>query len=126
MYYNQSVWYKLTGKTSYGAAIAIFGALITLGVNVAFIPLYGYMASAWATLICYASMMVVSYALGRKHYPVPYAVGKLTVFIGGAVALWWISVLLNVSASPYALAINLVFLVAYLAMSVPLLREKTQ
>jgi O-antigen/teichoic acid export membrane protein len=126
MYYNQSVWYKLTGKTSYGAAIAIFGAMITLGVNVAFIPLYGYMASAWATLVCYASMMVVSYALGRKHYPVPYAVGKLTVFIGGAVALWWISVLLNVSASPYALTINLLFLVAYLAMSVPLLREKAQ
>lgn len=117
IYYNQSVWYKLTGKTSYGAAIAIFGAAITLGVNLAFIPTYGYVASAWATLLCYGSMMVVSYLFGRKYYPVPYEVVKLLWFIGSAVLLWAASLGLGVAELPYAYGINLIFLVLWLLLT---------
>ncbi|MBI1286963.1 MAG: oligosaccharide flippase family protein [Flavobacteriales bacterium] len=122
IYYNQSVWYKLTDKTSYGAGLAIFGAIITLVLNLLFIPKYGYMASAWATFACYGSMMVVSYLLGRKFYPVPYELGKLTLMVGGAVVLYWASVVLRVSEMPYALAINVIFLLSYAALSWFLLR----
>lgn len=123
IYYNQSVWYKLSDRTGYGAGLAIFGALITLGLNYAFIPAYGYMASAWATFACYGSMMVASYLLGRKFYPVPYEVGKLVAFIGGAVLLYYTSVVLHVAQMPYGMAINGVFLLGYAALSWVLLRS---
>ena len=69
IYHNLSVWYKITDKTKYGAYISCIGAIATLVINFVFIPKIGYMASAFATLVAYASMMILSYALGRKHYP---------------------------------------------------------
>lgn len=77
VYYNLSIWYKLSHKTNAGAVITIFGAVITLIINYLFIPVYGYMACAWATLSCYGGMMIISYFWGQKVYPVPYHTGKL-------------------------------------------------
>lgn len=87
IYYNLSVWYKLADKTSAGAWITLAGALITLAINYWGIPLYSYMACAWATLACYASMMVISYYWGQKVYPIPYRVGRLLAYVIGAVLL---------------------------------------
>jgi O-antigen/teichoic acid export membrane protein len=72
VYVNLSIWYKLKDKTLLGSFVSIGGAVLTIVLNVVFIPKYGYMASAWATLACYASMAVVSYLLGQKYYPVEY------------------------------------------------------
>ncbi len=81
IYYNLSVWYKLTNKNLYGAFITIAGAVITIVLNVLLIPLWHYTGAALATFCCYLLMMVMSYKLGQKHYPVPYAVKKLTAYI---------------------------------------------
>lgn len=124
IYYNQSVWYKLTNKTLYGAGLAIFGALITLVLNMLFIPEYGYMASAWATFACYGAMMVASYFLGQKHFPVPYEVGKLVMMVGGAAILYWLSMTLNIADNAYGLVLNVLFLLGYLGLSFILLRPK--
>lgn len=91
IYYNQSVWYKLTDKTRYGAMVAIFGAIVTVTVNYFFIPEYNYIASAWATFACYASMMIVSYFLGQRYYPVAYNIKKIFTYIASAVILYYIS-----------------------------------
>ena len=72
VYVNLSIWYKLKDKTLLGSFVSIGGAVLTIILNFVFIPKYGYMASAWATLACYASMAVVSYLLGQKYYPVEY------------------------------------------------------
>lgn len=88
IYYNLSIWYKLSKNTMAGAWITIIGATITILINYLFIPRYGYMACAWATFLCYASMMVVSYAWGQKVYPVPYATKKLVAFILIVVGLY--------------------------------------
>jgi O-antigen/teichoic acid export membrane protein len=80
VYYNLSIWYKLSQNTRAGATITFIGAGITLLINAIFIPQFGYIACAWATLACYGSMMLISYAWGQKVYPVPYAVGKLSGF----------------------------------------------
>jgi O-antigen/teichoic acid export membrane protein len=89
IYYNQSIWYKLSGKTKFGAYIAIIGALTTIAINVLFIPKYGYMASAWATLIVYLMQMMISYFLGQRYYPIPYNQKKFFIFIGLALLLYW-------------------------------------
>jgi O-antigen/teichoic acid export membrane protein len=81
IYYNLSVWYKLTNKNRYGAIITITGAIITIVLNITLIPLLHYTGAAIATFVCYLFMMVCSYKLGQKHYPVPYAVKKLVAYI---------------------------------------------
>ena len=81
IYYNLSIWYKITTNTHAGAYITLIGAAITLVVNYVFIPKYGYMASAWATFLCYGSMMAISYVWGQRIYKVPYAWKKLSAYI---------------------------------------------
>lgn len=88
IYYNQSIWYKLSGKTQFGAYIAIIGALVTVAINLAFIPTYGYLASAWATLVVYALQMLISYFLGQKFYAIPYNIKKILTYIGLALLLF--------------------------------------
>ncbi|WP_375325952.1 lipopolysaccharide biosynthesis protein [Flagellimonas sp. GZD32] len=81
IYHNLSVWYKVTDQTKFGAYISSFGALLTLTINIWFIPKIGYMASALATLVAYGSMMVLSYYFGRKYYPVPYNMRKIMFYL---------------------------------------------
>ncbi len=81
IYYNLSVWYKLTNKTMFGAWITLAGAAITVVLNIWWIPLFGYNGSAWATFVCYGFMMVISYTQGQKHYRIPYALKKLVAYL---------------------------------------------
>ncbi len=90
IWYNLSVWYKLTGKTRWGMYIPLAGAGITIALNLLWIPRYGYVGSAWATLIAYGVMMLASYFMGRKYYPVPYPVGKMVVYLALAVVPGWL------------------------------------
>jgi len=72
IYYNFSVWFKLTDKTYYGTIISVFGALITILGNYWLIPYAGYTGSSWAALLCYLGMTVLCYITGQKNYPIPY------------------------------------------------------
>jgi O-antigen/teichoic acid export membrane protein len=81
IYHNLSVWYKITDRTKFGAYISIFGALLTLAINLIFIPKFGYMASATATLAAYAAMAFISYKLGQKYYKVPYNLKKIGLYL---------------------------------------------
>jgi O-antigen/teichoic acid export membrane protein len=90
IYYNLSIWYKLTHKTIAGAYITIVGAAITLVINYFFIPYFGYMACAWATFACYGSMMVISFLWGQKDYRIPYAWRKLCAYIVIVVFLFFV------------------------------------
>ncbi len=88
IYYNLSIWYKLTNKNTYGAMITIVGALITIVLNILLIPKLHYYGAAIATFSCYFFMMVSSYKLGQKYYPVPYAVKKLSAYVFVVVLLY--------------------------------------
>ncbi|HSZ32497.1 MAG TPA: polysaccharide biosynthesis C-terminal domain-containing protein [Puia sp.] len=90
IYINLSIWYRLTRKTTAGAYITLIGAGITIAVNFIFIPYFSYMACAWATFLCYGTMMVISYLWGQKSYPVPYAWKKLVAYIVIVVILYFI------------------------------------
>jgi O-antigen/teichoic acid export membrane protein len=92
IYYNLSVWYKLTNKNKYGAFITIAGALITIILNIVLIPILHYTGAALATFFCYLFMMISSYLLGQKYYPVPYPIKKLLSYIGLVVVLYLIHV----------------------------------
>jgi O-antigen/teichoic acid export membrane protein len=88
IYVNLSIWYKLTDRTLMGAFVSLSGAALTIALNIWWIPLLGYVGSAWATLACYASMAMVSYLLGRHYYPVAYDVKRVLGYITLGVALF--------------------------------------
>lgn len=91
VYLNLSMWYKLSGKTKYGAWFSIIGAIITIVLNFLLIPQMGYMGAAWATFICYGTIMILSYIYGQKHYAIPYSIKICTSIILLSVVLWQLS-----------------------------------
>ena len=92
VYYNLSVWFKLTDKTYYGTYIGAGGAVLTIALNFLLIPVLGYLGCALATLACYFMMAILCWRLGERHFPVPYPALRLGLWLLGAsglVALGW-------------------------------------
>ena len=81
VYYNFSVWFKLTDKTYYGTWITLGGAVITIAANYFLIPIWGYIGCAWAAVACYFSMTVACYATGQKFYAIPYKIIQSLIYL---------------------------------------------
>jgi O-antigen/teichoic acid export membrane protein len=111
LYYNLSVWYKLTEKTSYGAYMSLFGAAITIVLNLVLIPYFGFVGSAWATLCCYFLMALCSYFLGQKYYPIPYPLARIAMYFGLVLGFYFLSAYLSLG-----MAINTFFLIVYIVV----------
>lgn len=124
IYYNQSIWYKLSGKTKFAAYIGIFGAIITILLNFIWIPTHGYMGSAWATLICYASMMFLSFILSRKHYPIKYNLLKIFSYLGLTFGLYFFTIYLSLPEGLVKYGIHGVIIIGFLAVVYFLERPK--
>jgi O-antigen/teichoic acid export membrane protein len=88
IYVNLSIWYKLTDRTVMGAFVSLAGAALTIVLNIWWIPTMGYIGSAWATLACYGAMVIVSYVLGRKYYPVAYDLKRVVGYTSLGIALY--------------------------------------
>ncbi len=97
IFFNLSIWYKLTNKTLIGARLVIIGALITIIINTLFIPRYGYIASAWAHLVCYSVMTALSYIWSRKYYKIDYKIGRLGVYFIFAITVYLLDVVITKS-----------------------------
>ncbi len=115
LYYNFSVWYKLIDKTQWGAYISVGGALITIALNIWWIPILGYVGSAWATLICYAFMTGVCYLLGQKYYPIPYAIWRMSLYLIVAVGVYLLSEWISPTGLMATLGVNTLLLLLYLS-----------
>jgi O-antigen/teichoic acid export membrane protein len=88
IYFTLSLWYKLTDMTRYGAYISVLGAVISITLNFVLIPIFGYKGSAAALLTAFFIMMVVSYFLGKKYYPVPYNLKRIGTYFFVAVVIY--------------------------------------
>jgi O-antigen/teichoic acid export membrane protein len=122
IFYNLSVWYKLTNKTLYGALIAILGAAITIILNIIFIPEYGYIGAAWANFACYLTMMIVSFFWGRKIFPVPYNVPKILIYSLVSLIIYFGAAMLPFENIYLKLSVNTLFIVIFVVFV--LLTEK--
>lgn len=116
IFYNLSVWYKLTNKTLYGAIIAIMGAAITIGLNIYLIPRLGYIGAAWTNFAAYFTMMVVSYFWGQKVYPVPYNLKRIFFYLFLGAGLYFISTIFAETAQTFKILINTLLFGFFLLM----------
>jgi O-antigen/teichoic acid export membrane protein len=114
VFFNLSLWYKLSDKTMYGAWFSVVGVVITLSINLIFVPVYSYMASAWAAFACYLVMMLISYFYGQKHMPINYdlkTIGKYTLLTLG---LYGISLLINTPSTALNILLKTLLLAVFL------------
>ncbi len=122
VYYNLSIWYKLVGKTVWGAWFSIFGAVITLVLNFWWIPLssdhmiYGYYGSAWATFICYGAMMIVCYLIGQRYFPIQYNLLKFFGYLGVAILLYFVKTIVVIDGAILRFLFHSLLLIIYLGI----------
>lgn len=99
VYYNFSIWYRLKDRTGLGAWISVVSALLTIGLNFLLIPLFGYTGASWVTLVCYAYLCFATWSTGRRHYPVPYQIGRMSACVALVFLLWGIDLYLQTFVS---------------------------
>ncbi len=117
IYYNQSIWYKLSGQTKFGAYIAIGGATLTVVLNVLFIPVYGYWACAWTTLIVYAAQMIASYYLGQKFYPINYNLRKFFFYMGLSLIFFFLCYVMDIQTVWLKFIVHNLFVLAFVSLA---------
>lgn len=116
IFFNLSLWYKLTDKTMYGAWFSIIGTIITVAINVIFVPIFSYMASAWAAFVTYLVMMIISYFYGQKYMPVKYDFKTIGIYTGAALALYVISIYVQTPYQALNVIIKTILLIAFLGL----------
>lgn len=126
VFFNLSIWYKLTEQTRYGAYFAFIGATITLVGNFTLIPIIGYMGAAYTTLVCYAVMMFSAYITGKKHYPIPYDVIRICSYVLLAMTFYALSrfFISNAPNNAVIYIVNSALFLVYFLIAVVLERGK--
>ncbi len=124
IYYNLSIWFKITDRTQYSFYITLAGALITIVVIFTLIPILGFMGAALSTLLSYGAMTVICYWIGQKYYPVPYQTKKGVFYLSSAFILGYAGFLLELNHPLAEFLAQNAFVVAYAAIIV--LMEKKE
>ena len=116
VYYNFSVWFKLTDKTYYGTWITVGGAGITIAANYFLIPIMGYTGSAWAALACYFSMTIACYVIGQKHYPIPYKIIPGLIYLMVTLFLIYTVNLVEIHNQALATAFHVIIILIFMGL----------
>lgn len=114
VFFNLSLWYKLTDKTIWGTWFSLLGLAVTIALNVLLVPRIGYMGCAWAAFACYGLMMVTSYFVGLRHHPLRYPVGRIACYFFGALALFALGMAVNAASPWLTMALRTPLLLVYL------------
>jgi O-antigen/teichoic acid export membrane protein len=118
------MWYKLTNNTHLGALLSLGGALVTVVLNFALIPIMSYVGSAWATLIVYFLMLVGSIAWGRKYYPVNYPIKRAVLYIGSVLILYLFTMRVLQLEGLVQIVVNICAILAFAALVYTLEKPK--
>lgn len=116
VFFNLSVWYKITDHTIWGTWFSLGGLAVTLALNIIFVPRFGYMACAWAAFACYGSMMVASWLVGRWKHPIGYELRRLLFYFLSAMVLWGVAILLRTANLLFDLPLRCLLLCCYLGL----------
>jgi O-antigen/teichoic acid export membrane protein len=112
--FNVNIWYKLSEKTGYAVWITLAGLVVTIIVNVIFMPRYSYHAAAWGHIASYLTMLILTAALGRKHYPIPYNWGVVLLLVVAGLSIWGLSSLLPEMGLGLKILVHSAFVLLYI------------
>ncbi|MCM1109826.1 MAG: oligosaccharide flippase family protein [Clostridium sp.] len=118
VFFNLSLWYKLTDKTVWGTWFSLLGLAVTVGMNILLVPRIGYMGCAWAALGCYGVMMVASWSVGRVKYPIDYDIPRLALYFAVAMGLYALSTAISTGNNWIDMALRTPLLLAYIIFAV--------
>ncbi len=116
VYYNYTVWFKLTDRTYYGTIISVGGAVLTIVFNFILIPIAGYYGSSLATAMVYFSMMVACYFFGQKYYPIPYKIFSDSIYIAGTVLIIYMVSQIKIESLYISIALHTAVILAFLGV----------
>ena len=116
IYFNLSLWYKLTDKTYWGAIFSTIGCVIIIALNIIFIPKFGYLACAWASFAGYFLIMLISYFVGQKKYPIKYDLKTIGLYFALALFLYAVSLLIHFEHTALRLGFNTILLIIYISV----------
>lgn len=118
IFFNLSLWYKLTDKTMYGAWFSVIGTVIIVVLNIVLVPVYSYMGCAWAAFVCYFTIMAISYYYGQKHMPIKYDLKTIGLYTAVTIILYVISLYINTPYRILNIGLKSVLMVAYIVLLV--------
>ena len=118
IFFNLSLWYKLTDKTMYGAWFSILGTFIIVVLNILLVPRYSYMGCAWAAFSCYFVIMVVSYYFGQKNMPIKYDLKTIGLYTAVTLLFYVISLFIKTPYTVVNVMLKSVLMVAFLILLV--------
>lgn len=118
IFFNLSLWYKLTDKTMYGAWFSIIGTIIIVVGNVLLVPRFSYTGSAWAAFACYFVIMLISYYFGQKYMPIKYDLKTIGLYTGVTIILYVLSLFINTPYTIINVALKTVLMILFLALLV--------
>jgi O-antigen/teichoic acid export membrane protein len=85
-----------------------------VAINIIFIPHYSYWACAWATFIANGTVMLLSYCIGQKNYPIKYDLKTIGLYAALTAGLFILSYFIPIQNSYGHLAFNTLLLAIYL------------
>ena len=115
--FNVNIWYKLSEKTGYAVWITLAGLVVTIVVNLIFMPRYSYHAAAWGHIASYVTMLLLTALLGRKHYPIPYNWGVVILLVAAGLGVWGLSMLLPEMGVWAKILVHSAFVLLYIAIA---------
>jgi hypothetical protein len=71
------------------------------------------MAAAWGYLFSYLSMVILSYYLSRKYYPIPYDWKTIILYFLIGIALYLISVFIAPSSLGTRILLNTLYIIGF-------------
>jgi len=118
IFFNLSLWYKLTDKTMYGAWFSILGTIIIVLLNIVLVPTYSYMGCAWAAFVCFFVIMVVSYYFGQKYMPIKYDMKTIGLYTAVTIILYAISTFIDTPYKLVNVGLKSVLMIGYITLLV--------
>jgi len=118
IFFNLSLWYKLTDKTMYGAWFSILGTIIIVVLNILLVPTYSYMGCAWAAFVCFFVIMVVSYYYGQKYMPIKYDMKTIGLYSAVTIILYATSTFIDTPYKLVNVGLKSVLMIGYITLLV--------
>lgn len=105
--------FHIMKKTRYNAWINMTAAVISVGLSIFLVQIFGYMGVAYSVASCVFLNMILFYIFSRKVYKVPYEMRKIAIMIGLLIVIAVIIPHVHIQSLALAIIVKLAVLAAF-------------